>query len=64
MNTRMTRRQITLGEGMPDPLFAVFAQRIGGKILDITWAWAIQLGVQYPGLGVSFGWLHRQRLFI
>src|SRR3990172_8638092 len=29
-----------LGEGMLGPLFAVFAQRIGGNILDITGAWA------------------------
>jgi len=31
------------GEGMFGPLLAVFAQRIGGNILDITWAWAIYL---------------------
>lgn len=34
-----------LGEGMLGPLFAVFTQRIGGNILDITWAWAIYLAV-------------------
>ncbi|MGQ0484510.1 MAG: MFS transporter [Hyphomicrobiales bacterium] len=34
-----------LGEGLLGPLFAVFAQRIGGSILDITWAWAIYLGM-------------------
>jgi MFS family permease len=34
-----------LGEGMFGPLFAVFAQRIGGNIFDITWAWAIYLGM-------------------
>ena len=28
------------GEGMMGPLFAVFAEKIGGDILDITWAWA------------------------
>ena len=32
-----------LGEGMFGPLFAVFSERIGGSILDITWAWAIYL---------------------
>ena len=32
-----------LGEGMLGPLFAVFAQRVGGDILDITWAWATYL---------------------
>jgi MFS family permease len=34
-----------LGEGMLGPLLAVFAQRIGGSILDVTWAWAIYLGM-------------------
>ncbi len=34
-----------LGEGMLGPFFAVFAQRIGGDILDITWAWALYLFV-------------------
>jgi len=32
-----------LGEGMLGPLFAVFAQQLGGSILDISWAWAIYL---------------------
>jgi MFS family permease len=32
-----------LGEGMLGPLFAVFANKIGGNILDITWAWATYL---------------------
>lgn len=31
------------GEGMLGPLFAVFAQRIGGNVLDISWAWAAYL---------------------
>lgn len=31
------------GEGMFGPLFAVFAQKVGGDILDITWAWASYL---------------------
>jgi len=31
------------GEGMLGPIFAIFAERIGGNILDITWAWAIYL---------------------
>jgi predicted MFS family arabinose efflux permease len=33
------------GEGMMGPLFAVFAQRVGGDILDITWAWSTYLGI-------------------
>ncbi len=32
-----------LGEGMLGPLFAVFTERIGGDILDISWAWASYL---------------------
>jgi len=40
------------GEGMLGPLFAVFAQRIGGDILDITWAWAVYLIV--TGLLIVF----------
>ena len=30
-------------DGLLGPLFAVFAQRIGGDIFEITWAWAIFL---------------------
>jgi MFS family permease len=32
-----------LGEGLLGPLFAVFAGKVGGNILDISWAWAIYL---------------------
>lgn len=32
-----------LGEGLLGPLFAVFAQKIGGDILDVSWAWAVYL---------------------
>lgn len=31
------------GEGMLGPLLAVFTERVGGDILDITWAWATYL---------------------
>ena len=31
------------GEGMLGPLFAVFSQKVGGNILDISWAWATYL---------------------
>ncbi len=34
-----------LGEGMLGPLFAVFSEKIGGSVLDITWAWATYLVV-------------------
>ncbi len=33
----------SLGEGMLGPLFAVFSGRLGGSIMDITWAWAAYL---------------------
>ena len=32
------------------PLFAVFTERIGGSVLDISWSWALYLGV--TGVGV------------
>lgn len=32
-----------LGEGLFGPLFAVFTGRIGGDILNVTWAWATYL---------------------
>lgn len=32
-----------LGEGMLGPLFAVFTQRLGGSILDLSWAWSLYL---------------------
>lgn len=32
-----------LGEGMFGPLFAVFAQRIGNNLLEVSWAWAVYL---------------------
>lgn len=35
---------------MLGPLFAVFTEKIGGSILDISWAWAIYLGI--TGIGV------------
>ena len=28
------------GEGLFGPLFAVFSEKVGGDLLDITWAWA------------------------
>lgn len=34
-----------LGEGMLGPLFAVFAGRVGGNILEMSWAWATYLVV-------------------
>lgn len=31
------------GEGMFGPLFAIFTEKIGGDILDVSWAWATYL---------------------
>ncbi len=42
------------GEGMLGPLFAVFTERVGGDILDVSWAWATYLilaGVLYIVVG-------------
>ncbi|MDE2037814.1 MAG: MFS transporter [Patescibacteria group bacterium] len=43
-----------LGEGLFGPLFAVFAGKVGGSVLDIAWAWAIYLLVT-GGLEVFIG---------
>lgn len=42
------------GEGMLGPLFAIFAERVGGDILDVTWAWAIFL-IFAGGLNILIG---------
>ena len=39
-----------LADGLLGPLFAVFAQRVGGNILDITWAWGAYLIIM--GIGI------------
>jgi predicted MFS family arabinose efflux permease len=57
-----------LGEGMLGPLFAVFAQHVGGNTLDIAWAWAAYLGIS--GLliiligGLSDTRLNKERLMV
>ncbi len=43
-----------LGEGLFGPLFAVFAGRVGGNVLDVSWAWAIYLLVT-GGLEIYIG---------
>jgi MFS family permease len=52
MNLNRTTRILLLGanlwyfgEGMLGPLFAVFSEKVGGDILDISWAWAAYLVV-------------------
>ncbi|MEK7627972.1 MAG: MFS transporter [Patescibacteria group bacterium] len=53
-----------LADGMLGPLFAVFAQQLGGDILSITWAWATFLVVTAVGtlavgkMGDMFGGHH------
>lgn len=45
------------GEGLFGPLFAVYAEKIGGDLLDITWAWAFYLvatGIFYFIIGKFF----------
>jgi MFS family permease len=48
-----------LGEGLFGPLMAVFAERMGGDILDISWAFSIYLVVS-GGLYILFGYLADQ----
>lgn len=45
------------GEGLFGPLFAVFSEKIGGDLLDITWAWSLYLfvtGLFYIIIGKIF----------
>jgi MFS family permease len=44
------------GEGMLGPLFAVFSERVGGDILDISIAWAVYLIISGM-FAVLVGWL-------
>lgn len=42
------------GSGMLGPLFAIFTEKIGGDILDVSWAWATYLilaGILYILVG-------------
>lgn len=45
------------GEGMMGPLYAIFTEKVGGDILDITWAWSAYLvctGLCYILIGRIF----------
>ena len=57
-----------LGEGMLGPLFAVFAQKVGGSVLNISWAWATYLvvtGIMYIIVGkLSRGAKNQARIMI
>lgn len=56
------------GEGMLGPLYAIFAERVGGDLLDITWAWSVYLictGVCYIVFGRLFNrHQHKARLLV
>jgi len=55
------------GDGMLGPLFAVFAERIGGNILDISWAWATYLictGVFTIIIGKLSDGLNKERMLV
>lgn len=44
------------GEGLFGPLFAIFTEKVGGDLLDITWAWSAYLivtGAMYFLVGRS-----------
>jgi MFS family permease len=52
------------GEGLLGPLFTVFAERVGGDLLDITYAWALFLitsGVLYIVFGKLFTKSNRKK---
>ena len=45
------------GEGLFGPLFAIFSEKIGGDLLDVTWAWSAYLvttGIFYFIFGKIF----------
>lgn len=58
----------SLAEGMFGPLFALFADRLGGSILDVTWAWSgylIVRGVTSIWVGkLSDRWISKESLVV
>lgn len=56
-----------LGEGMLGPLFAIFGEKIGGSVLDISWAWAtylIVVGVLVIYIGKLSDHIGKEKLMI
>src|SRR5262245_30408386 len=57
-----------IGEGMFGPLLSVYAERIGGNLLDLTWAWALYLfvtGLCTLGIGtLADRWRAPERLLV
>jgi len=58
----------SLAEGMFGPLFALFANRVGGSILDVTWAWSgylIVRGIASILVGkISDRWFSKESLMV
>lgn len=58
----------SLAEGMFGPLFALFADRMGGSLLDVTWAWSgylIVKGVASIWVGkASDKWISKESLMV
>jgi len=56
------------GAGMLGPLFAVFAQKIGGDVLELSWAWATYLivsGILIIAIGkISDSFLTKEKLMM
>jgi sugar phosphate permease len=57
-----------VGEGMFGPLLGIYSERIGGNVLDLTWAWSIYLfisGFCTLGIGaLSDRWRSPGRLMV
>ncbi len=44
---------LALGSGMLGPLYAVFAQQVGGDVFELTWVYALYLAIMGVGMIVS-----------
>lgn len=59
---------MVFGSGLLGPLFAVFTEKIGGDILDISWVWSAYLiitGVIIIIIGkVSYKWMGKEKLVV
>ncbi|MFL5805949.1 MAG: MFS transporter [Roseiflexaceae bacterium] len=57
-----------IGEGMFGPLLSVYSERIGGNLLDLTWAWSMYLfvtGLCTLGIGaLTDRWRSPERLMV
>jgi MFS family permease len=59
---------MVFGSGMFGPLFAIFTEKVGGDILDISWVWATYLiitGIIIMIVGkISDKWLGKEKLVV